>query len=192
MNTAASFSSFAKKSVSSIKPPFGSKDLRFDGKLELKEYFNKEPGPGCYSEKKDTFEQNTYDLVSRMKGLDGQPIIQDFQYKEKRFRVSADMLTSDPTIMVGPGQHDPKMVLKHVAGPKMDYKGDFSIPFNEKNPLNYVKPITVNIYFKQSNPGVGQYNPKKPEKHVPSAVGSFKTKVVRDIVNPKALEMAAS
>jgi hypothetical protein len=47
------------------------------------------------------------------------------------------------------------MVLKHVPGPKMDYKGDFSIPFNEKNPLNYVKPITVNIYFKQSNPGVG-------------------------------------
>lgn len=51
MNTAASFTSFAKKSASSIKPPFGSKDLRFDGKLELKEYFNKEPGPGCYSEK---------------------------------------------------------------------------------------------------------------------------------------------
>jgi hypothetical protein len=30
----------------------------------------------------------------------------------------------------------------------MEYKGDFSLPFNEKNPLNYVKPITVNIYFK--------------------------------------------
>ena len=41
----------------------------------------------------------------------------------------------------------------------MEYKGDFSLPFNEKNPLNYVKPITVNIYFKQSNPGVGQYSP---------------------------------
>jgi len=51
----------------------------------------------------------------------------------------------------------------------MDYKGDFSIPFNAKNPLNYVKPITVNIYFKQQNPSVGQYNPKPVEKHVPSA-----------------------
>lgn len=40
----------------------------------------------------------------------------------------------------------------------MDYKGDFSLPFNENNPLNYVKPITVNIYFKQKTPGVGQYN----------------------------------
>ena len=41
----------------------------------------------------------------------------------------------------------------------MDFKGDYSLPFNEKNPLNYVKPITVNIYFKQGNPGVGQYDP---------------------------------
>jgi len=65
------------------------------------------------------------------------------------------MLTSDPTISIGPGQHNPKQILKHVPGPKMDYKGDFSIPFNEKNPLNYVKPITVNIYFKQQNPSVG-------------------------------------
>lgn len=41
----------------------------------------------------------------------------------------------------------------------MDHKGDFSLPFNENNPLNYVKPLTVNIYFKQKTPGVGQYNP---------------------------------
>lgn len=74
------------------------------------------------------------------------------------------MLTSDPRIQVGPGQYDPSTVEKHIAGPKMEYKGDFSLPFNEKNPLNYVKPITVNIYFKQSIPGVGQYNPQAPGK----------------------------
>ena len=33
--------------------------------------------------------------------------------------------------------------------------------FNENNPLNFVKPITVNIYFKQANPAVGSYNPEK-------------------------------
>ena len=48
----------------------------------------------------------------------------------------------------------------------MDYKGDFNLPFNEKNPLNYVKPITVNIYFKQNAPGVGHYNPQPVEKTV--------------------------
>ena len=58
------------------------------------------------------------------------------------------MLAVDPAIKVGPGDHNPRPIEKHVPGLKMDYKGDFSIPFNEKNPLNYVKPITVNIYFR--------------------------------------------
>ena len=74
------------------------------------------------------------------------------------------MLVSDPRINVGPGQYEPLATEKHVPGPKMEYKGDFSLPFNEKNPLNYVKPITVNIYFKQSIPGVGQYNPRMQKK----------------------------
>ena len=52
------------------------------------------------------------------------------------------------------------MPQKHIQGPKLEYKGDFSLPFNEKNPLNYVKPITVNIYFKQAPPGVGTYDPQ--------------------------------
>jgi len=55
----------------------------------------------------------------------------------------------------------------------MDYKGDFSLPFNEKNPLNYVKPITVNIYFKQANPGVGQYDPEPTQANKHGAVSCF-------------------
>lgn len=65
----------------------------------------------------------------------------------------------DPKITVGPASYDPKRPQEHVPGPRIDYKGDFSLPFNEQNPLNYVKPITVNIYFKQTTPGVGQYEP---------------------------------
>ena len=90
-----------------------------------------------------------------MKSLDGNHYDQAFLSKKERFAQNAEMLTSDPNINVGPGQYQPKPVEKHIAGPRMEYKGDFSLPFNEKNPLNYVKPITVNIYFKQSNPGVG-------------------------------------
>ena len=149
-NTAASFSSFTTRSFNSaIKVPFGSKDLRFDGKLELKEYFNKDPGPGTYEDKVDTIEKYSEAVAEKLRGLDGQLIVQDFTSKERRFKPSAEMLQTDPMITVGPGQHDPKPIQKHIAGPKMEFKGDFSIPFNEKNPLNYVKPITVNIYFKQ-------------------------------------------
>lgn len=56
--------------------------------------------------------------------------------------------THDPNIQIGPGHYEPKLLEKHVNAPKIDAKSGFSLPFNEKNPLNYVRPITVNIYFK--------------------------------------------
>ena len=69
----------------------------------------------------------------------------------------------------------------------MEYKGDFSLPFNEKNPLNYVKPITVNIYFKQSIPGVGQYNPKAPGKKEAGHASVFQSKKPRTLIDEKEL-----
>ena len=87
-------------------------------------------------------------------------MLNGFASKADRFQVTTDMQMTDPTIQVGPGSYNPASVDKHIAAPKLDPKGDFSLPFNEKNPLNFVKPITVNIYFKQSNPGVGYYDPQ--------------------------------
>ena len=98
------------------------------------------------------------------------------------------MLTSDPRINVGPGQYDGAPVEKHVAGPKMEFKGDFSLPFNEKNPLNYVKPITVNIYFKQSNPGVGQYSPQAVKGSANGCSSAFVSKQERGMLPSKLLE----
>lgn len=46
------FTSFDDKSKSKMPAPFGSKDLRFNGKMELMEYFNKDPGPGSYADEK--------------------------------------------------------------------------------------------------------------------------------------------
>lgn len=43
----SSFSSFAT-TQSSQGQQFGVKQRRFDAKIELKEYFNREPGPGAY------------------------------------------------------------------------------------------------------------------------------------------------
>ena len=145
--TARSFTSFSTKQATAINPPFGAKEQRF-GQMELKELYNKDPGPGTYSENASTIESS---LASHMKGsvgLNGQYYDKDFSSKQKRFVKDTDMLTTDPRINVGPGQYHPVAAEKHVGGPKMEYKGDFSLPFNEKNPLNYVKPITVNIYFK--------------------------------------------
>lgn len=38
------------------------------------------------------------------------------------------------------------------------YKPGAAPVFNENNPLNYVRPITVNVYFKTENPPPGYYN----------------------------------
>ena len=73
----------------------------------------------------------------------------------------------------------------------MEYKGDFSLPFNEKNPLNYVKPITVNIYFKQSTPGVGQYNPKPVESNKNGHSSIFLSKNERAMLPETKLERFA-
>ena len=43
------FSSFETKQITSMNPPFGSKEQRF-GQMELKELYNKDPGPGTYQE----------------------------------------------------------------------------------------------------------------------------------------------
>jgi len=49
LSTASTFSSFADASTKLKKEQqFGTKQRRFDAKIELKEYFNRDPGPGGY------------------------------------------------------------------------------------------------------------------------------------------------
>lgn len=40
----------------------------------------------------------------------------------------------------------------------MKAENQISMKFNEKNPLNFINPITVNLYFKSSQPPVGYYD----------------------------------
>ena len=71
-----------------------------------------------------------------------------FVSKTDRFKELPIDRVKDPSITVGPCSYDPKLLEKHINVPKLDTKIGFNLPFNEKNPLNYVRPITVNIYFK--------------------------------------------
>jgi len=54
--SAGIFSSFSNtvENDNPNRPAFGKKELRFDGQLELREYFNREPGPGTYTETTST------------------------------------------------------------------------------------------------------------------------------------------
>lgn len=91
---------------------------------------------------------------------------------------------------MAPGQYDPQPLESHPKAPKFDAKTGFTLPFNENNPLNFVKPITVNIYFKQSNPAVGSYDPVKPQKNIPSCVNVFQSTVERNS-DARRLEQAS-
>ena len=96
-----------------------------------------------------------------------------FVSKCERFTIAGMEQPTDPKINVAPGQYDPRPIESNMNVPKFDSKTGFTLPFNENNPLNFVKPITVNIYFKQANPAVGTYNPERIYKTVPACTNVF-------------------
>jgi len=93
LSTQSSFSSFAHASGKNKKDnSFSVKQRRFDPKIELKEYFNKEPGPGEYRNNQPFEEQLAGESQSRRGVLNG------FVSKSNRFQIAADQLQNDPTI----------------------------------------------------------------------------------------------
>jgi len=156
------------------KHAFGSSIKRFDSQQDIKKVFNIDPGPGSYlkmdeSEKEllnqestinsrnplmtssNSYSQDgsTYENYSRSPG---------FGSKEERF--SQDFTDRDTHGNPGPGSYHHKSKFKTKGG-LINPKPQVSLNFNENNPLNYVRPITVNLYFKQDIPGIGKYNTKK-------------------------------
>jgi len=71
--------------------------------MDLKELYNKDPGPGTYSENASTIESSMQSQMSKLVGLNG--MVQDkiFTSHQRRFVQDTDMLTTDPRINVGPG-----------------------------------------------------------------------------------------
>lgn len=50
---------------------FGVKQRRFDAKLELKEYFNRDPGPGAYKNQEGIDENKSKECISQKGMLNG-------------------------------------------------------------------------------------------------------------------------
>lgn len=71
--TARSFSAFEPKAGTVLNVPFGAKEQRF-GQTELKELYNKDPGPGTYSENASTIESSMASQMTKMVGLNGQVV----------------------------------------------------------------------------------------------------------------------
>ena len=73
--------------------------------MELKELYNRDPGPGTYSENASTVESSMNSQMQKMVGLNGHYFDKEFSSKQKRFVQETDMLTHDPRINVAPGQY---------------------------------------------------------------------------------------
>ena len=109
----------------------------------MKEIFNKEPAPGSYS-----LSTTDTSKMSQTPSMSNRGYGNGFVSSNHRFAKLPVDRERDPEILIGPGQYEPKKLQSHVRVPRLEAKNGFNLPFNERNPLNYVKPITVNIYFK--------------------------------------------
>ena len=150
----------------------------------MQELFNREPGPGTYVQSTPSIGGST--ASQSITGFGN-----GFVSKSDRFKINPMDNKTDPNIVIGPGEYEPKPFERHVNGPKFEAKTGFTLPFNENNPLNYARPITVNIYFKQQTPGIGTYDPEKPLKNIPACVNVFQSAVDRN-ANARMLLLTAN
>jgi hypothetical protein len=156
------------------KYAFGSSIKRFDSNQEFKKIYNIDPGPGSYmnidESKRDLSLNNDTTLTSRNHTISQYHSQVDdngnksknspgFGSNKDRFKFDFDILEAQDK--PGPGSYDWRLPVK-LKGGLINPKPTVSLNFNENNPLNYVRPITVNLYFKQDNPPVGKYDVGKP------------------------------
>lgn len=147
------------------KYAFGSSIKRFDSKQDLKKEFNTEPGPGSYMNN-DTTNASRNHNISSMNSYSLESINSESQNKAPGFGTGDERFKEDFTKLEaqskpGPGSYEYKLPQKCKGG-LINPKPSVALNFNENNPLNYVRPITVNLYFKQDVPPVGKYNIEKP------------------------------
>lgn len=131
---------------------------RLDSKHFYKILYNKDPGPGSYNLSTESLETNP-SLSKTGYGVG---------FASKNFKDMAE--TCYPrTSNLGPGNYDPeKPSTGSLATRVFAYTGrkglennnmlKLNVPFDEKNPLNYIKPISLNLYIKPTLPGPGEYD----------------------------------
>jgi len=133
-------------------------DNRLNPKCFYKTLYNKDPGPGTYTLNKETIDDNP--SISKSGYGVG------FASKSIKSSVSTECSVYSN---LGPGRYNPEKPQSTLLASKVfTYSGrkeldteamlKLNLPFDEKNPLNYIKPIALNVYIKPTVPGPGEYN----------------------------------
>ena len=152
---------------------------RFDSKHFYKTLYNKDPGPGSYTLSTDSLETN--------------PSISQTGYGVGFASKAIKNMSNTVYSNVGPGNYSPeKPSTKAVATRVFAYTGrkglenddmlKLNIPFDEKNPLNYIKPIALNVYIKPTLPGPGEYDINQKDSINNMAEAQFRSKSIKQRV----------
>lgn len=140
----------------------------------MRKKFNTEPGPGSHSHRQSKSQQ----------GSRRQP--PGFDTGEDRFVAPEDGMVGPQ--QPGPGTYDNEKPENHKMCMSFYYKPGAAPVFNENNPLNYARPITVNVYFKSENPPPGYYDSVDRPKTQSYQTGHrhlFASQNSRDLFNAK-------
>lgn len=152
---------------------------RLDHKYLYKTIYNKDPGPGTYELNKESIDDNP--SISRSGYGVG------FASKSIKSSTSTECSVYSN---LGPGRYDPERPqAASLASKVFAYSGrkelenesmlKLNVPFDEKNPLNYIKPIALNVYIKPTVPGPGEYDIKDCANPNNVSAVPFKSEAVR-------------
>jgi len=166
---------------------------RLDDNHFYKSLFNKEPGPGSYSLHSASISDIDFPSHS-IKGYGN-----GFVSENSKMSTAPGSAGTSIYPDLGPGKYNTQAKrLKGLVTKVFSYCGrkgydndgilKLNIPFDENNPLNYIKPITLNVYVKPTLPGPGEYN-VNPEKNLTnSAAVPFKSCIERIPEGPENAE----
>jgi len=94
---------------------FGTTSRRFDVKTDIKEVFNRDPGPGSYKVPNNQTNQES----SSIKGFGN-----GFVSAAQRFLEQSRRLQNP----LGPGSYDPQIIEKHRGAPNFEAQNNQSLP----------------------------------------------------------------
>jgi len=96
---------------------FGTTSRRFDVKMDIKEVFNRDPGPSTYNTSQSTCAASVES--TSVKGFGN-----GFVSAAQRFIEMSQKMRNQ----VGPGSYDPKQVERHLGAPNFEAQQNQTLP----------------------------------------------------------------
>lgn len=161
-----------------LKDPLleGINPTQYEGDYAIKKLFDKLPGPGNYEP-----------IIEKAREYSSKGYTNGFTSKLTK------ELPHKTNHQLGPGYYNSNPIKNERTFKAFEFEGRktnddsnlIKIPINDKNPLNLIKPITLNIYLRPNMPGPTDYDtyPREQENNKYNSVFNSKTKKSNNLIN---------